>query len=131
MSESIVVGNVGIGTNAPAYTLDVNGSARINGNLNLNGVPYTTTGARSGATTYNIPLPGNNQIFMFTVNHQAIGQSGFINGIVFRGNFTSQCTTLSSGGTGGLTASVDQASSTLYITVNNTGAIYYYFFLLG
>jgi len=122
---------VGIGTNAPAYTLDVNGSARVSGNLNITGVSYITSGARSGATTYNIPLPGPTQVFMFTVNNLGAGQSGFINGIVFRGNFSSSCTTLSSGGPSGLTASVDHASTTLYITLNNTVTIYYYFLLLG
>jgi hypothetical protein len=32
-------GYVGIGTNAPAYTLDVNGSARVNGNMYASGLP--------------------------------------------------------------------------------------------
>ena len=131
MSESIVAGNVGIGTNAPAYTLDVNGSARVSGNLNITGISHVTSGARSGSTSYSINLPSNNNIHMFTVNLQGIGQSGFINGIIFRGNFSSQCTTLSSGGSGGLAASVDHANSKLNISLDNTQAIYYYFFLLG
>jgi hypothetical protein len=125
-------GNVGIGMTNPAYTLDVNGNARVTGNVNITGVAYTTSGSRSGNTTYNIPLPGSNQVFMFTVNNLGIGQSGFINGIVFKGNFGQYtCTTLSVGGSSGLTATLNYDNTALYITLNNTVAIYYYFLLLG
>ena len=37
------VGNLGIGTTSPAYTLDVNGSARITGTLNMPGNTYNLT----------------------------------------------------------------------------------------
>jgi hypothetical protein len=104
----------------------------VTGNVNITGVAYTTSGSRSGNTTYNIPLPGSNQVFMFTVNNLGIGQSGFINGIVFKGNFGQYtCTTLSVGGSSGLTATLNYDNTALYITLNNTVAIYYYFLLLG
>jgi hypothetical protein len=60
MSESIVAGNVGIGTNAPTYTLDVNGSARVSSNVYVNGdiyvLPYSV-GYTPSSGTLSFTLP--------------------------------------------------------------------------
>ena len=58
MSESIVAGNVGINTTTPAYTLDVNGSARVSGALfTTNGNVPVTGGYNSGTIT----IPNNSR----------------------------------------------------------------------
>ena len=40
-----MAGNVGINTTTPAYTLDVNGGARVSGNLYASGLPTASAGS--------------------------------------------------------------------------------------
>jgi hypothetical protein len=60
-------GNVGIGTNAPAYTLDVNGNARVSGSIIANTAYVSGSSSSLNSVILNITNTNTNPIVAFSV----------------------------------------------------------------